>query len=823
MTAFTILPLQIKRQYSDSLDPDDIFDTVSELNAYLTNPLRYAGQIVSCLEVDSSIYVLNLARNAWISMAGLYAPIIGSANYIQNQSATPQSATMWITGAIRGASVNATGAITGGSIVKTGGVSTQFLKADGSVDTNTYLTGNQAITLSGEASGTGATSINVTLLESAVTGKLLTGLNTIGGGSISTTDSILVAFGKVQNQLTALLGGVTFQTVWNASTNSPTITNGVGTKGHYYVVNVSGTTTFNGISEWKVGDWIIYDGTNWQKVDNTDAVSSVNGFMGAVSLTSDNISEGATNKYYLDSRARNALSSGTGINYVSSTGVINCTITQYTDTAARASLSSGTGINYVSSTGVINCTITQFTTTDARNALSQGTGISYSSSTGVIACTITQYTNSDARNTLSSGTGINYVASTGVINCTITQFTTADARNSLSQGAGINYVASTGVIACTITQFTTTDVRNSLSSGTGINYVASTGVINCTITQYTNSDTRAAISLSTTGSSGAGTYTQATGVFNIPNYTLAGLNGESAGTAAGIMSTHNSTYNHGNIANGQTAYSWGDHASRYLPLIGGAVSGPVTVNSPGFRSYAFDVTSNGGVAIIGTANGSFSYGIVGMSDNIAVQATALNGVPNQSKLGLLLHGDVVTPEAGFGVNMGWRFPSASVDPTETFMAGDFGAVLTNPTVGVEAAKFEWKLVTNGSVQSRMTLSDTGNLYTVGSGTFAGGGFNSLRSMKNINEDWNGSAMDVIDGFKLRDFHYKSRPNSDRTLGFIIDEVPANVREYFLMGEEYNAINNYTMIGISFKAHQEEKAELDILKKRVLALEEIINN
>ena len=36
---------------------------------------------------------------------------------------------------------------------------------------------------------------------------------------------------------------------------------------------------------------------------------------------------------------------------------------------------------------------------------------------------------------------------------------------------------------------------------------------------------------------------------------------EDAGTASGLFSSHNSTYNHGNIAHGETAYGWGNHAS----------------------------------------------------------------------------------------------------------------------------------------------------------------------------------------------------------------------------------------------------------------------
>lgn len=66
------------------------------------------------------------------------------------------------------------------------------------------------------------------------------------------------------------IGAVSYQGTWNASTNNPTITSGVGTKGYYYVVSVAGTTSIDGESLWGVGDWIIFNGTAWQKVDGGD-------------------------------------------------------------------------------------------------------------------------------------------------------------------------------------------------------------------------------------------------------------------------------------------------------------------------------------------------------------------------------------------------------------------------------------------------------------------------------------------------------------------------------------------------------------------------
>jgi hypothetical protein len=81
------------------------------------------------------------------------------------------------------------------------------------------------------------------------------------------------------------LGDLNYQGTWNATTNSPTLTSSVGTKGYYYVVSVAGSTNLNGITDWKVSDWAVYNGTAWQKIDNTDAVTSVNGQTGAVSIT----------------------------------------------------------------------------------------------------------------------------------------------------------------------------------------------------------------------------------------------------------------------------------------------------------------------------------------------------------------------------------------------------------------------------------------------------------------------------------------------------------------------------------------------------------
>jgi hypothetical protein len=133
-------------------------------------------------------------------------------------------------------------------------------------------------------------------------------------GKFLTTNGSVLSWASVA-------GGLSYQGTWNATTNTPTLASGVGTNGYYYVVSTAGSTNLDGITDWQIGDWLMFNGTVWQKIDQSNLVTSVNGQTGAVSLTTTNINEG-TNLYYLDSRARQSLSAGTGISYSTSTGVI---------------------------------------------------------------------------------------------------------------------------------------------------------------------------------------------------------------------------------------------------------------------------------------------------------------------------------------------------------------------------------------------------------------------------------------------------------------------------------------------------------------------
>lgn len=146
----------------------------------------------------------------------------------------------------------------------------------------------------------------------------------------------------------------------------------------------------------------IYSGSAWVQFSTGGAVLSVNGQTGTVSLDTDEVSEGATNKYFSDTLARGAFTAGTGISIT--TGTIASTITQYTDTLAKTAS--------VVDSMVGSQTDQAPSVSSVKAYYTAGTGISLTG--GTIASTITQYTDELAQDasasllTTGTHTGISY-------------------------------------------------------------------------------------------------------------------------------------------------------------------------------------------------------------------------------------------------------------------------------------------------------------------------------------------------------------------------------------------------------------------------------
>jgi hypothetical protein len=117
--------------------------------------------------------------------------------------------------------------------------------------------------------------------------------------------------GKIpSSQLT--VNAMEYKGTWNASTNSPSLADGTGNTGDFYKVATAGSQDLgSGSITFAIGDWVLYNGATWEKTDHTESVSSVNGYNGAVVLGTDDISEGSTNLYFTNARAKSAAVSDT--------------------------------------------------------------------------------------------------------------------------------------------------------------------------------------------------------------------------------------------------------------------------------------------------------------------------------------------------------------------------------------------------------------------------------------------------------------------------------------------------------------------------------
>ena len=236
---------------------------------------------------------------------------------------------------------------------------------------------------------------------------------TNGGG---TSQSVLDTLASLQTQITNLIpsqtgnagkflttngtstswasvaGGLSYQGTWNATTNTPTLASGVGVNGYYYIVATAGSTNLDGITDWQIGDWLMFNGTVWQKIDQSNLVTSVNGQTGAVSV-------GTVTSV--------AATAGTGITVtgspITSSGTLTITNSAPDQTVA---LTGGTGIT--TSGTYPNFTITN-SAPDQTVALTQG-------GTTTITGTYPNFTISSAdqfQGTVTSVTGTSPVASSG--------------------------------------------------------------------------------------------------------------------------------------------------------------------------------------------------------------------------------------------------------------------------------------------------------------------------------------------------------------------------------------------------------------------------
>jgi len=388
-----------------------------------------------------------------------------------------------------------------------------------------YVKGNgtAAMTASATVPSTDVTGLGTMSTQNSnnisVTGGSISG--TTVSGYIPTTEkavalgvATLDSAGKVPiSQIPdSVIGALSYQGTWNASTNTPTLTSSVGTKGYYYVVSVAGSTNLNGVTDWKVGDWAVYNGTAWQKVDNTDSVTSVNGYTGAVVLTNTDISGFGT----MSTQNANSVAITGGAIDGTTIGATTTSTGKFTTLNASTSLT--TPIVQASNSGGLSLKNSAGTT-----QISMGAGGGDNASINVS----TNINGANAQIDISpTGTGHVHMkpTGTGAIEIAPTNVGTMD---NMTIGA----TTARAITGTTITGTSfvgsgasLTNVVNSLAASTGISVSGSTGAVTVTNT----APDQTVVLTAGTGISTSGTY---------PNFTITNTSPSSGGTVTSVTGT----------------------------------------------------------------------------------------------------------------------------------------------------------------------------------------------------------------------------------------------------------------------------------------------
>ena len=609
-------------------------------------------------------------------------------------------------------------AITGGAI---SGVTIPASNVTGTLQVNQGGTG--ATTLTGYVKGTGTTAMTA---SSTIPNTDITGLGTASTKDAGVANGVatLDAGGKVPvSELpAAVLGALNYQGTWNASTNTPTLTSSTGTKGYYYVVSVAGNTNLDGITDWLVGDWAVFNGTVWQKVDNTETVTSVNGQTGAVVLTTTDIAEG-TNQYFTQSRARQSLSAGTGISYDNTTGVItNTSPSLGGDVVGPASATDNAITRFDSTTGKLiqNSVVTVSDTGDIAGATTI-TDINYVDFNTAYSTTLgAGQLGWDGNNTLGIGmSGGNIVQEIGLQTYIYGKATSAITKGQLIKKTGAN--GSSGVVTFAPTTANMTNSGDVIGIAAenialnGFGYIMSTGNLR---------------GFNTTGSSSGETWADGDVLYYNPSGN--GLMTNVKPSAPNIKTEVGIVTNAGSGGSGSVVVEI-IHGSQ----LGGTDSNVQITSATGGQLLSYDQTNgywkNTNLAAgTGITVNSATGGTITVTNAGVTQATAGTGISVSAGTGNVTitntaPDQTVAISAGTGISVSGTYPNFTVTNTSPSSGGTVtsitagtgltgGTITTSGTIAIDSTV----VVTSGSYSNPAWITSLdGSKIT---GTMDGGSF-----------------------------------------------------------------------------------------------------
>lgn len=251
---------------------------------------RLNANVVQAITNDTNITGSISAQNLTLGWTGTLASARLNSNVVQaitndtniTGSIAAQNLTLGWTGTLAAARLNANvvQAVTNDTNV-TGSISAQNLTIGwtGTLGISRGGTNSGAALNNGRLMVSSGGSIVEIAAATSVNGQRLTSLAT----PVSSMDAVTKAYVDA-----IVLSGITYQGNWDASTNTPTLTAGVGTVGFAYYVSVAGTQTVpSGVStNYEAGDRIVYGADLiWNKIDSpSSSVVSINGAGGILTL-----------------------------------------------------------------------------------------------------------------------------------------------------------------------------------------------------------------------------------------------------------------------------------------------------------------------------------------------------------------------------------------------------------------------------------------------------------------------------------------------------------------------------------------------------------
>jgi hypothetical protein len=372
-----------------------------------------------------------------------------------------------------------------------------------------------------------------------------------------------------------LLGTVTYKGTWSAATNTPTLVDPTSaiTNGNYYVVDAAGTQftlVFN------IGDWIISNGSTWEKVDNTDAISSVFGRTGAVvGVSTDYSSVGITNTALGASNPSTvAATTVTATSTIAATGAVTGSNLSGTNTGDQTiSLTGG-----VTGSGTGSFAATVVTNADLTGDVTSVGNATTLTNAPVIAKVLTGY---------SSGAGT--VAATDSILQAIQKLDGNDSTNAdltgviTSSGNATSIASQTGTGTKFVVDTSPTLVTPNIGVATGTSLAAAlNGSLGAT--------TPSTGAFTTVAASGTGAVVNLSGATTSSRYYKTGNNGQSS-----FFGAESSTG--GSIISGSTAYATILASDANVPVqIGSNNAIVATFTSTGLNSTAIGATTPSTVA-----------------------------------------------------------------------------------------------------------------------------------------------------------------------------------------------------------------------------------